>query len=136
TAIRPGISAILLHRLPDLCPGRAPETAHRPRAFLRRRANSRRGQERHSAPAKRPPRPPAKPGEVARADTRPPAPVPPAPGAQTAAQPPAPATASMPASGPPPLRLRYTILTLAADNTPTEVPNDTVFHAGDRIRFA
>src|ERR1039457_4867879 len=87
-------------------------------------------------PAKRSTRTPAKPVEVARADTRPPAPVPPAPGAQTAAQPPAPATASMPASGAPPLGLRYTILKLAADNTPTEVPNDTVFHAGDRIRFA
>ena len=87
-------------------------------------------------PAKRSTRTPAKPVEVARADTRPPAPVPPAPGAQTAAQSPAPATASMPASGAPPLGLRYTILKLAADNTPTEVPNDTVFHAGDRIRFA
>src|ERR1022692_4471743 len=87
-------------------------------------------------PAKRSTRTPAKPVEVARADTRPPAPVPPAPGAQTAARSPAPATASMPASGAPPLGLRYTILKLAADNTPTEVPNDTVFHAGDRIRFA
>jgi hypothetical protein len=87
-------------------------------------------------PAKRSTRPPAKPVEVARADTRPPAPVSTAPGAQTAAQPPAPATASMPASGAPPLGLRYTVLKLAADNTPTEVPNDTVFHAGDRIRFA
>ena len=34
------------------------------------------------------------------------------------------------------LGLRYTVLKLAADNTPTEVPNDTVFHAGDRIRFS
>jgi hypothetical protein len=42
----------------------------------------------------------------------------------------------MPASGAPPLGLRYTVLKLAADNTPTEVPNDTVFHAGDRIRFS
>ena len=32
--------------------------------------------------------------------------------------------------------MRYTVLKLAADNTPTEVPNDTVFHAGDRIRFS
>jgi hypothetical protein len=32
--------------------------------------------------------------------------------------------------------LRYTVLKLAADNSPTEVPNDTVFHAGDRIRFS
>ena len=42
----------------------------------------------------------------------------------------------MPASGAPPLGLRYTVLKLGADNTPTEVPNDTVFHAGDRIRFS
>ena len=42
----------------------------------------------------------------------------------------------MPTSGAPPLGLRYTVLKLAADNTPTEVPNDTVFHAGDRIRFS
>ena len=42
----------------------------------------------------------------------------------------------MPATGTPPLGLRYTVLKLAADNTPTEVPNDTVFHAGDRIRFS
>jgi hypothetical protein len=87
-------------------------------------------------PAKRSTRPPAKPVEVARADTRPPAPAATAPGAQTAAQPSAPATASMPAGGAPPLGLRYTVLKLAADNTPTEVPNDTVFHAGDRIRFS
>jgi hypothetical protein len=42
----------------------------------------------------------------------------------------------MPASGQPPLGLRYTVLKLAADNTPTEIPNDTVFHAGDHIRFS
>jgi hypothetical protein len=42
----------------------------------------------------------------------------------------------MPPSGAPPLGLRYTVLKLAADNTGTEVPNDTVFHAGDRIRFS
>jgi hypothetical protein len=42
----------------------------------------------------------------------------------------------MPSSGAPPLGLRYTVLKLGADNTPTEVPNDTVFHAGDRIRFS
>jgi hypothetical protein len=42
----------------------------------------------------------------------------------------------MPPSGAPPLGLRYTVLKLAADNTPTEVPTDTVFHAGDRIRFS
>ncbi len=71
---------------------------------------------------------PAKPVEIARADSRPPAPRP--------TQPPAPATAPMPASGAPPLGLRYTVLKLAAGDTPTEVPNDTVFHAGDRIRFS
>jgi hypothetical protein len=42
----------------------------------------------------------------------------------------------MPASGGQPLGLRYTVLKLAADNTPTEVPVDTVFHAGDKIRFS
>jgi hypothetical protein len=42
----------------------------------------------------------------------------------------------MPAGGAPPLGLRYTVLKLAADNTGTEVPNDTIFHAGDRIRFS
>jgi hypothetical protein len=41
----------------------------------------------------------------------------------------------MPPSGAPPLGLRYTVLKLGADNTPTEVPNDTVFRAGDHIRF-
>ena len=79
-------------------------------------------------PAKRSARPPAKPLEMATADAKPPAPRP-----ATAA---APATASMPASGAPPLGLRYTVLKLDADNSPTEVPNDTVFHAGDRIRFS
>ncbi|MGD0778220.1 MAG: DUF4384 domain-containing protein [Candidatus Solibacter sp.] len=78
-------------------------------------------------PAKRSTRTPAKPVEIARADPRPPAPRP--------AEPP-PATAPMPAGGAAPLGLRYTVLKLAADNTPTEVPNDTVFHAGDRIRFS
>jgi len=73
-----------------------------------------------------------KPVEIARADTRPQSPRPEAP---TTAQPAAPATAPMPASGAPPLGLRYTVLKLAADNTPTEVPTDTVFHAGDKIRF-
>ena len=68
-------------------------------------------------PARRVP-PPAKPVEIARADA------------------PRPATAPLPATGAPPLGLRYTVLKLAADNTPTEVPNDTVFHAGDRIRFS
>jgi hypothetical protein len=71
---------------------------------------------------------PAKPVEIARADTRPPLPRP--------TQPVVHATAPMPPGGAPPLGLRYTILKLAADNTPAEVPNDTVFHAGDRIRFS
>jgi uncharacterized protein DUF4384 len=68
-------------------------------------------------PAHRVPQP-AKPLEIARADAPPRA------------------TAPMPATGAPPLGLRYTVLRLTADNTPTEVPNDTVFHAGDRIRFS
>ena len=79
-------------------------------------------------PARRSPATPAKPVEIARADSRPPAPRVP--------DQPAPTTAPMPPSGAPPLGLRYTVLKLAADNTPTEVPNDTVFHAGDRIRFS
>src|ERR1019366_9247442 len=78
-------------------------------------------------PAKRPTATPPKPVEIARADTRPPAPRTTASAAQPAPPQPAPATAPMPASGAPPLGLRYTVLKLAADNTPTEVPNDTVF---------
>jgi hypothetical protein len=82
-------------------------------------------------PAKRPARP--KPVEIATADVKPvaspktPTPAPPAPTHTTA---------PMPNGGAQPLGLRYTVLKLAADNTPTEVPNDTVFHAGDRIRFS
>jgi hypothetical protein len=83
-------------------------------------------------PARRSTRTPAKPVEIARADTRPPALGATAPALGAIA----PATASMPASGAPPLGLRYTVLKLAAGDTPTEVPNDTVFHAGDRIRFS
>jgi hypothetical protein len=79
-------------------------------------------------PARRSTATTAKPVEIARADSRPPAP--------RAPDQPAPTTAPMPPSGAPPLGLRYTVLKLAADNTPTEVPNDTVFHAGDRIRFS
>ncbi len=102
-------------------------------------------------PARNSTRTPAKPVEIARADPRPPRPrAEPEPSAVTTATAttvvtpvatavttpaPAPTTAAMPASGAPPLGLRYTILKLAADNTPTEVPNDTVFHAGDHIRF-
>jgi hypothetical protein len=83
-------------------------------------------------PAKRPARP--KPVEVAIADVKPVA----SPTTASAVPPRAPAhtTAPMPTGGAPPLGLRYTVLKLAADNTPTEVPNDTVFHAGDRIRFS
>jgi len=88
-------------------------------------------------PAKRSTRTPAKPVEIARADPRPSAPRPAEPSVTLSAAPqPAPATAPMPAGGAAPLGLRYTVLKLAADNTPTEVPNDTVFHAGDRIRFS
>ena len=79
-------------------------------------------------PARRSTATPAKPVEIARADPGPSAPHP--------ANSPAPATAPMPPSGAAPLGLRYTVLKLAADNTPTEVPVDTVFHAGDRIRFS
>ena len=87
-------------------------------------------------PAKRPARTTPKPVEIARAEARPSAPRPSEPVVQAAASKPAPTTAPMPASGAPPLGLRYTVLKLGADNTPTEVPNDTVFHAGDRIRFS
>jgi hypothetical protein len=92
------------------------------------------------APASPPPRPPArnstrtpaKPVEIARVDPRPPRPVAePEPAARTTAQ----TTAAMPSSGAPPLGLRYTVLKLGPGNSPTEVPSDTVFHAGDHIRF-
>src|SRR5664280_2386683 len=86
-------------------------------------------------PAKRSTRTPAKPVEIARAGPNSPATRSAEPPAAQPASPPA-ATAPMPANGQPPLGLRYTVLKLAADNTPTEVPNDTVFHAGDRIRFS
>jgi Domain of unknown function (DUF4384) len=85
-------------------------------------------------PAKATPRPARKPVEISRADASPRAQTPPEPTPPAPA--PSPATAPMPASGAPPLGLRYTVLKLAADNTPTEVPADTVFHSGDRIRFA
>src|SRR5260370_18246987 len=87
-------------------------------------------------PAKTAPRTtptPPKPADVARADTHaqtsPPDSTAPTPAA-------APATAPMPSSGAPPLGLRYTVLKLAADNSAAEVSPDTVFHSGDRIRFA
>jgi hypothetical protein len=84
-------------------------------------------------PAKRPARP--KPVEVARADVKPPSTAAAATPTPAAAQL-VPATAPMPTGGAQPLGLRYTVLKLAADNTPTEVATDTVFHAGDRLRFA
>jgi len=84
-----------------------------------------------AAPAKRP-APAPKPVEVARAESKPPAQRPVA----ATAPPAAPATAPMPASGATPLGLKYTVLKLDGDNTPKEVPTDTIFHAGDRIRFA
>jgi hypothetical protein len=71
-------------------------------------------------PAKAPPRtnkPPAKPEA--------------APVVRPAAQ-----TAPMPTTGEPPLGMRYTVLKINSDNSTTEVPADTVFHSGDRIRFA
>jgi hypothetical protein len=70
---------------------------------------------------------PAKPVEIARADPDPhPSP----------ARPSAPQTAPLPSTGEPPLGIRYTILKINPDNSTTEVPADTVFHSGDRIRFA
>jgi len=67
--------------------------------------------------------------EIARAD---PSPQPPSAAiVRTAAQ-----TAPMPVSGDPPLGIRYTILKINPDNSTTEVAADTVFHSGDRIRFA
>lgn len=87
-------------------------------------------------PAKRSPATSPRPTEIARADTGPAAPRTTASMAEPTAAQPAPTTAAMPAGGAPPLGLRYTVLKLADDNTPTEVPNDTVFHAGDRIRFS
>lgn len=57
------------------------------------------------------------------------------PVASSVSTPPTRSTAAMPPSGAPPLGLRYTVLKLGSDNTPTEVPNDTIFHDGDHIRF-
>ena len=82
-------------------------------------------------PAKAPVRaekPPSKPVEIARAD---PAPKPSAPIVRTAAQ-----TAPMPSTGEPPLGLRYTLLKINPDGSTLEVPTDTVFHSGERIRFS
>ena len=74
--------------------------------------------------AKRSTRTPAKPVEMAHADAN-------SPAAQAA-----PATAPMPANGQPPLGLRYTVQRYNRDDTTTDVPGDTVFHSGDRIRFS
>src|SRR6476469_3439508 len=59
------------------------------------------------APAKRPARITPKPVEIARAEVRPSAPRPSEPVVQAAASKPAPTTAPMPASGAPPLGMRY-----------------------------
>ena len=96
------------------------------------------------APAKAPARPAVKPVpkpvEIARADTAPPLPTvaatTPAPTSTPAASAAPAQTAPMPATGEPPLGIRYTILKINSDNSTTEVPADTVFHSGDRIRFA
>jgi hypothetical protein len=42
----------------------------------------------------------------------------------------------MPSTGQPPLGLRYTLLKVNADGSTLEVPADTVFHSGERIRFS
>jgi hypothetical protein len=81
-------------------------------------------------------KPASKPVEIARAD---PQPSPPrssqsetsAPVVKTAVQ-----TAPMPASGEPPLGIRYTILKINSDNSTLEAAPDSVFHSGDRIRIS
>jgi hypothetical protein len=96
-------------------------------------------------PAKAPPKAapirstktPPKPVEIATSDSKPSQSRPPS-GAPTSGEivlKTAPQTAPMPVSAEPPIGIRYTVLKLASDNTPTEVPADTVFHSGDRIRF-
>jgi Domain of unknown function (DUF4384) len=79
-------------------------------------------------PVARPERPASKPVEIARAD---PAPKPSAQIIRTSAK-----TAPMPSTGEPPLGLRYTLLKVNPDGSTLEVPTDTVFHSGDRIRFS
>ena len=78
-------------------------------------------------PGARPPKPAAKPVEVARADTRTPA----SPGIIKSAA--ATSKGDSGAAGPA-LGLRYTILKVAGTGT-VEVAPDTVFHAGDRIQL-
>ena len=96
------------------------------------------------APAANPAKPPSKATsrptstppkrvEVARAD---PQPTPARPHDNTPAPKPPAQTAVMPASGEPPLGIRYTILKINADKSTTEVAADTRFHSGDRIRFS
>jgi hypothetical protein len=75
---------------------------------------------------------PPKRVEIARADPQPAAAATSAPIVKAAAV----QTAPMPASGDPPLGLRYTILKVNADNSTAEVAPDAVFHSGDRIRFS
>jgi len=81
---------------------------------------------------------PPKRVEMARAETRPsnPPPQTTAPTTLPPSTPAPPQTAAMPTTGEVPLGLRYTILKLGSDNSPTEIPADTIFHSGDRIRFA
>src|SRR5437762_2841889 len=74
--------------------------------------------------------PPPKTVEVARAEPQPPSQTK-DPVVKVAAQ-----TAPLPASGAPPLGLRYTILKMNSDNSTTDVAPDMVFHSGDRIRFS
>jgi hypothetical protein len=94
----------------------------------------------------RPARTPAKPPESARVEPQPGSVKAPAPAktstaaaSSTTSAPIVQAslqTAPMPSTGEPPLGLRYTILKINPDNTTSEVAADTVFHSGDRIRFA
>jgi hypothetical protein len=79
--------------------------------------------------AQQTPKAPPKPVEIARNND-------PAPVVRTTTPAAAPQTAPMPASGEPPLGIRYTILKVNNDNSTTEVTSETVFHSGDRIRFS
>ena len=101
------------------------------------------------APPKRSTATPARPVEVAHAAPAPTPKVNPLPPTQ-GAHPPDPAdtrevdalaaaaqrTAPLPTTGEPPLGIRYTVLKVNSDNSTAEVAADTVFHSGDRIRFA
>jgi len=86
-------------------------------------------------PATRPARPP-KPVEVARADAHPNAPgQAPAQAAGVHIVPTAASSAPMPQNGQPPLGLRVNVMRYNSDGSTTDVPADTVFHSGDRIRL-